>query len=416
MAGPAVTMRARPSVLFLSYDGLTDPLGQSQILPYLLQLAPKVQLHILSFEKTSPKSEERKALEIQLRNAQIGWTPLRFTARPRLLAKVWDLGRMVAWGLALALTKRCKLVHCRSYVAAQVGVLIKVLTGARLLFDMRGFWVDERVDSGNWNQQQWIYRGLFQLYKKIENVLFARADHIVSLTEAAVPTLQQWLQPKSTPITVIPCCADFEHFSPRQETRLAMREQMGFAPDHLVLCYLGSLGSWYQLPEMLSFFALLRRARPKARFLLLTRDWGPQQEALVQKMNLSEFRSDLTILSANRAQVADYLQVADLAVSFIRCSFSKTASSPTKMAEVLALGIPIVCNGSVGDVSSLMARLKAGCTLETLEECALQKAVDTVDETLALGGPDLRHRARQVLALEVAAQRYTQVYSSLLEL
>ena len=40
--------------------------------------------------------------------------------------------------------------------------------------------------------------------------------------------------------------------------------------------------------------------------------------------------------------------------------FSKKASSPTKMGEFLALELPIVTNGGVGDVSRIMYETAAG--------------------------------------------------------
>ena len=39
-------------ILYISYDGMTDPLGQSQVLPYLVGLTKKgCQFHLISFEK-----------------------------------------------------------------------------------------------------------------------------------------------------------------------------------------------------------------------------------------------------------------------------------------------------------------------------------------------------------------------------
>ena len=37
--------------LFITYDGLLDPLGQSQILPYLKIIAKEYPINVLSFEK-----------------------------------------------------------------------------------------------------------------------------------------------------------------------------------------------------------------------------------------------------------------------------------------------------------------------------------------------------------------------------
>ena len=44
----------RSRILFISFDGLLEPLGQSQILPYLRGLATRgVAITVLSFEKAA---------------------------------------------------------------------------------------------------------------------------------------------------------------------------------------------------------------------------------------------------------------------------------------------------------------------------------------------------------------------------
>ena len=45
-------MSGAKKVLYITYDGMTDPLGQSQVLPYLVGLSEKgYKFTILSFEK-----------------------------------------------------------------------------------------------------------------------------------------------------------------------------------------------------------------------------------------------------------------------------------------------------------------------------------------------------------------------------
>ena len=44
---------ARPAILYVSYDGMLEPLGQSQVLAYLERLADGYEVNLLSFEKPS---------------------------------------------------------------------------------------------------------------------------------------------------------------------------------------------------------------------------------------------------------------------------------------------------------------------------------------------------------------------------
>jgi hypothetical protein len=120
---------------------------------------------------------------------------------------------------------------------------------------MRGLWVDERVDGEMWSQEFWINRLAYRYYKRVEKKLLASAGHVIVLTERVVPELFRICPGMTASISVIPCCADFEHFImlSRRE-RLAARSAIGISKDALVLSYLGSLGTWYMLEDMLSFF------------------------------------------------------------------------------------------------------------------------------------------------------------------
>jgi len=45
-------MNEKACVLYISYDGMTDPLGQSQVISYLAGLSRKgYRIHLLSSEK-----------------------------------------------------------------------------------------------------------------------------------------------------------------------------------------------------------------------------------------------------------------------------------------------------------------------------------------------------------------------------
>jgi len=379
-------------ILFLTYDGLTDPLGSSQIVPYLRRLSQQHRIHILSFEK-EPRAPHQPAMRALLQAQNIGWTPLRFTRN-----KLADWARMLAWGAYLKRRHRVRLLHCRSYVAAAVGMAIQ--QQARLLFDMRGFWVDERVEGGNWRPHTLRYR----LFKRLERRLLRRSDHLISLTQKAVPTLRQWVADPQKPITVIPCCADFEHFRPDPEQRARARRQLGYQDDHLVISYHGSLGTWYLFDDMLAFFRQLHGQRPNARLLLLTPDTH----------QVPTDNPHITARSATRQEMPLLLQASDLSLSFIRASFSKQASSPTKMAEALALGLPCILNRGVGDSDILCQLLQAGLALDELTPAAYQQAIDRLDSLLNLDPQEIRERARPHLSLDRAAQLYAGVYEELL--
>ena len=66
-------------VLYITYDGLLDPLGRSQILPYILGLSKKgFKFKIVSFEKINSDTSDLKKIQHLLSLRNIEWHRLNF--------------------------------------------------------------------------------------------------------------------------------------------------------------------------------------------------------------------------------------------------------------------------------------------------------------------------------------------------
>src|SRR5690348_17343008 len=110
-------------VLYISYDGMTDQLGQSQVLPYMVQLAKQgYEFTLISFEKKERYKAESQIIEKITREANIRWVPLWFTRKPPLLSKMYDIWQLNQKVRELQEKHKYDIVHCRSYVAAGAGL------------------------------------------------------------------------------------------------------------------------------------------------------------------------------------------------------------------------------------------------------------------------------------------------------
>ncbi|HWB62268.1 MAG TPA: hypothetical protein VG603_02070, partial [Chitinophagales bacterium] len=149
------------NVLYLSYDGMTDPLGQSQVIPYLEGLSKLgYSFTLISFEKAERYAKYRAEIEERLSKSNISWQPLSYTKKPPVLSTIWDVQRMKRKALALHRSKQFKIIHCRGYISALVGLAMKRELGVKFIFDMRGFYADERVDGGLWHLNNPIYKAV----------------------------------------------------------------------------------------------------------------------------------------------------------------------------------------------------------------------------------------------------------------
>jgi len=139
-------------VLYLSYDGMTDPLGQSQVLPYLIGLTDHGYIfHIISFEK--PDRFKRVATTIRklIKNKAIYWYPVSYTKTPPVISTIKDIWKMTSEAKRLLSNNNISIIHSRSYIPALVASKLSAKRGIPFIFDMRGFWTDERVDGNLWN-------------------------------------------------------------------------------------------------------------------------------------------------------------------------------------------------------------------------------------------------------------------------
>src|ERR1039458_9224042 len=87
-------------ILYISYDGMTDQLGQSQVIPYFIGLAKSgYQITIISFEKENNYKKNLEIIRTLLANNNINWKPLFYTKNPPVFSTLFDLWRMKSLAL-----------------------------------------------------------------------------------------------------------------------------------------------------------------------------------------------------------------------------------------------------------------------------------------------------------------------------
>src|SRR3989344_9514247 len=133
--------------LYITFTGLSDPLGQSQVLPYIDDLSKKgIEFYLVSLEKTKD-SAKIKELKNKLKALGVHWYPLRYFKHHKILMML-NMAQCFLVSLYLVLFKKIKIIHSRSYLPLFSVLLLKKTCNVKLIFDMRGFWPKELVDSG----------------------------------------------------------------------------------------------------------------------------------------------------------------------------------------------------------------------------------------------------------------------------
>lgn len=366
--------------LYVCYFGLREPLVQTQVLPYLRQLqSENVRISLLTFEPQLHQSWTKEDISRQraaLQSEGISWHYLKYHKWPSLPATVYDMALGVWMILRIMRREGVDILHARNHVPAVMSAIARKFRPAHLVFDIRGFMPEEYTDAGVWPENGYLYRGL----KRVERYLLRVSDAFVLLTEKA----REIVFPGGAeadkfgrPIEVIPCCVDFARFEgAAQIPRETLRAELNVT-NRRVIVYLGSFGGWYMTNEMADFLAAAHRQDPATFSMILTQS---PSEIVVECMSKRGIEAkDFLVTRVDPNDVPRYLRAADIAVSFIKPCYSKQSSSPTKIAEYLASGLPVICNAGVGDLDTLVASKRAGVLIEGFTPPSYLKALNQID-------------------------------------
>jgi glycosyltransferase involved in cell wall biosynthesis len=412
LATTPVSQRSRGTLrsLYICYLSVEDPLVHTQVVAYLAGLAAKGHtVHLLTFDpKLRP--ERRRAVAEQLSAAGVEWHSLRYHKRPSLPATVYDALRAVVTATRIVRRHRLQALHARNHVPLATALIVRRLTGRRLIFDIRGLMAEEYADAGRWKEGGVAYR----LTQAMQRAGLRRADGVVTLTEAVRPHL---FGPNGRPgAHVIPCCADLDRLEAQLDERDAARLELGIE-DRVVMIYVGKFTGWYMERQMVDFFAAARRLEPKLLFLVLTQGDRGVIEGEFSRAGIPA--SDFVVTYAQPDEVGRYLAAADFGISLIRRCFSKISSSPTKIGEYLGAGLPVLSSAGIGDVDALLDGERVGALLDDFTESGYGQVAAEILELA--GSEEIGARCRSVahrrLSLrEVGIPRYDELYREVAEL
>jgi glycosyltransferase involved in cell wall biosynthesis len=342
--------------LYLSLTGMTEPLGRSQVLEYLVDLSRTRRIHLISFERTG-HVQAIGAVEKIMKAHQIDWHYQFYSNRHGIFSTIIQIVSAVWMGARIIRNHRIGVIHARSFIPAIAGQILKKRYGTRLLYDIRGFTVEEMVDRERIRSGSLLYR----LLKKIEGLLYRNSDHIVTLTQKSKQILENLLR-NGTAITVIPTCANKEIFRPSgEDEKNRLKSELGFQRHENILIHTGTISNRYDFDAEIRFFKALQQLKPDFRFLVVNQG----EEALIEK-RFAKHRVDplnYKIVASPYDEMPRLLNIADLSVFFIPPTEAKAAMAPTKFAENIACHLPVITNSGVGDMEEYFNRYRVGLLL-----------------------------------------------------
>jgi glycosyltransferase involved in cell wall biosynthesis len=392
-------------VLYIVYWGALEPLGRALVVPAVTRLAALgAQITLVTFDKPADmaRQTDAKRVDDSLRAAGVRWLPLAYHKRPQVPATALDIAHGVARCVRERLTTRPDVIHARTFVGGLIGLPLSRLTGARLIYHNEGFYPDEQVDAGFWQQDSLQHR----VARRLERGLYRRADTIFSLSQTGKEVIESLDGiGESAPVEVVPSCVDLDHF--------ARQERADARNGSLRLVYVGSIGGRYLVDRIGRFTQVARIERPDTSLELLTAAGPDLVRSTLASSGLPEDAWSSKFVPYERLPAE--LARQDAGLAFHSHGLSAAGGSSTKVGEYWAMGLPVISTPGLADVDDIVRRERVGVVVPDHNDEAYRASLDEL-RTL-LEDPELPARCRAAAerhyGLDDACRRQLSVYRDL---
>jgi hypothetical protein len=282
-----------------------------------------------------------------------------------------------------------RLIHGRSDLPTAAGIFGG--GDSPVLWDVRSLWSDQRklIATPGWNAL--TTRGA----RSLENFSAKRATAITTLTSSIVPILEKRHSRLPEIQSVIPTCVQTSTFTPKP------------MPKGDLVCLLsGTFNNFY---DILQTRYLIESIRSTTKLKVI---WARPAETHAKTLGVGEDE----ILEASYAQMPNIISQAHFGIALLKESHGESlaASVPTKIAEFLSSGRPMILSKGIGDMDDLLREYNSGVIYsKNHKSSGISEEITTL-----VNDPDIINRCRS-LAIDhfdmgTAIKKYCNVYSRML--
>ena len=364
---------------YVTIDSLLEGVGSSQITPLISRLSKTgLKINLISYEKTEPRND----LVDYLRSLGVKWNSRPFGSNGLFggVERLNNLRREIP---------KSNLIHARSDIPAVSGILSGK---APVLWDVRSLWADQKVMI----QDSLLNKALYRSYRGLESIVANKSLGMSTLTSAVVPILEQRHRRLPSLRTVVPTAVDLNRFQLDSKMPVSFRA-----------LFSGTYNDYYDLKLSALFMIEIRKQ------ITIETHWARPSESNKSHLGVGEVK----ISPASQTEMARLIPNYSFGVSICKLDAgpSLSAAMPTKIAEFLACGRPVVVNKGLGDMDQFIAEFDAGVVIDedlrNLPEGA-SKLIDLISD------PDTPNRCRALaekyFSMDVGADKYLKLYSEML--
>jgi len=394
-------------VLYLTY--LVNPFGEeagvlhSQVISLLKMVKQiKPELRIGWFAMVSGKRD--KAQEENLRKILQG---------SEVLLEILYLEGVSKWKQLLMCLEHVikyqkeyapKVLHCRGYIASLLAIISKQICKAphvKVIFDPRGV----RPEENALNAKGFSRLPGYITSKLIERYLLMKSDFVVCVSQAMIDHFQQIRI--NANYVCIPTGVDTNVFKYKPVARSKIRATLGLSDNDIVVTYSGGLKAWWHSPNLIATTIIYLSKFIDFHFLLLSRSDIKDSMQFLKKNSFDP--NKISTYALHPHEVPAYLSASDFGLLVREKSIVNKVAFPTKFAEYLACGVPVIATPAVSDIAKIIRRYNIGYLLnEATSEGEIGSSI------LTLLNADVKQRCIEIskkYSIQESAKNYIILYT-----
>jgi len=288
-----------------------------------------------------------------------------------------------------------------------------IIPNVIIITDLRGEDSMEYLNAYGYNsienvKNKKIIKRYYLINKRIDRLL--KFSDLIFCVSSSMKRhiIEKYKNIPSQKIFVIPSAADQEKFYFSYEARFKIRRSLNL-DEYFVFIYSGGLKKYYhKKDDIFKMISKLKKIYRNIAFLCLTRDIDIA-EKLKNKYLLGT--ENVHIMSVNNDEINNYLCAADAGIILRDNIITNKVSSPTKVAEYLLAGLPIIISKNVGDYSDFIDSNGYGIVVDNNIE-SIVKNID-VRKLKRLNRQRIAKHSSSIYAKQSILPKLLNLYSSL---
>lgn len=361
---------------YLSFDSLQEGVGTSQILRLLEEHTKNgLSVSVVTFEKKKPPIW----LTERVRKANIEWAVIEFGGFGRFAAleRIRQIAKVIP---------NSSVLHGRSDLATFSAIRFGE---APVLWDIRSLWQAQRRIM---NPHQ-IGKSTSKILDRIELNNARKSDGFSTLSKAVIPILKEKYKTLPVHSRVIPTCVDLELFQWKPPV----------SPQKMVLVS----GSFNKLYDFDMTHKVLSALKQKLDMSIV---WARGVDSSARVFGLGE----RIIEEIPHHEMPSWVSAAAVGIALCKTGDdSLKGAMPTKIAEFLSCGRPVIISKGVGDLDEILSRNRVGITIS--EEDDFNVKLQELAELLADSetANRCRNTAEELFSIAEAAKSYAELYQEI---